>query len=418
MDVSSTVGAGSPSMGMVVLDLQTFMLVIGIGNLCFAGLMAAYARGAAAQPALRMWMWARVALGLCQAASWLNLQWNSPAFAQLICLSWIGGMALELAAYCLFFGFSQWRRLLYPATVLAMLVVACAQLRGVSVTQLIAIISFVVALFAGCMGSLLLWPRGGTPVLQRIIGANDTMLALAVLLWVWSSLRHSGAQATGSALIQSFAFFAGYMLMIVRGFGFLLLCKQEDDRKMLHLATVDSLTGLLNRHAFFAQAQALRQRPAGAAQMALLMLDLDHFKRINDRFGHATGDDALRLFAQAVQGVLAGRGILGRLGGEEFALALAAPLEEAFHVAEQLRVAVTDARLAAGGDAVTLTVSIGVAALASGEALNAGLARADQALYDAKRAGRNCVQAESAAANRVRGDMGSPVPCARQQSFA
>ena len=401
------------------------MLVIGIGNLSFAGLMAAYARGPVARPALRTWMWARVALGLCQVGSSLNMQWNSDAFAQLITLGWIGGMALELAAYCLFYGFAHWRRVLYPVTVLSMLVLAGAQLRGVSVTQLVALVSTVVGLFAATMGIVLLWPRGGTPVLQRIIGTTDAVMALAMLLWVWSILRHDSARAAGSALIQSFAFFSGYILMIVKGFGFLLLCKQEDDRKMLHLATVDSLTGLLNRHAFFDQAQALRQRANGASRLSLLMLDLDHFKRINDCFGHATGDAALHLFARAVQGVLAGRGVLGRLGGEEFALALAAPLDDTLQVAEQLRMAITQARLPAGSDAVTLSVSIGVAALVAGEALDACLARADQALYDAKRAGRNCVRAEQAAAMRVRAagvaaqaDPPGSVPLARQQFFA
>ena len=97
------------------------------------------------------------------------------------------------------------------------------------------------------------------------LGLNDIALAVTVLAWVGSGLLHDGTPEMGSPLIQSCAFMAGYMLMIVKGFGFLLLCKQEDDRKMLHLATVDSLTGLLNRHAFFEQALALRVHPAGAA---------------------------------------------------------------------------------------------------------------------------------------------------------
>jgi len=367
------------------------MLIIGLGNLSFAGLMASYARGSAAQPALRMWMWARVLLGLCQVASWANLTMEWPLLAQLIALGWIGGMAVEMAAYCQFFGYANWRRWLYPATATCMVVVGGAQIYGISVPELVTLISIVVGLFAGAMGTILLWPRGGTPALQRIIGMNDAGLALAILLWVWSGLRDDGAQAAGGGLIQSAALIAGYMLMIVKGFGFLLLCKQEDDRKMLHLATVDSLTGLLNRYAFFDQAEALRLGPAGKAQLSLLMLDLDHFKRINDRFGHATGDEALRLFAQTVQGVLAGRGIVGRLGGEEFALALACPLDQALHVAEELRAAVKAALLHTSGAPYEVTVSIGVAVLHAGETLTAGLARADQALYDAKGAGRNRV---------------------------
>lgn len=374
-----------------MLDLPTFLLIIGIGNLSFAGLMATYARGQAAQPGLRKWMWARVTLGLCQLASVANLRIESAMLGQAIALAWIGGMALEIAAYCLFFQFARWRRILYPAMGLAMSALFIAPFLGASVPQMVPLISMVVALFAGAMGAILLWPRSGTPVLQRIIGMNDAVLALAVLAWVWTSTGQEGPPSMGSAMVQSVAFIAGYILMIVKGFGFLLLCKQEDDRKMLHLATIDSLTGLLNRHAFFEQALARRAQPAGAAAMTLLMLDLDHFKQINDRFGHAGGDTALRQFSHAMQTVLAGRGILGRLGGEEFALALAVPLHEGLQLAEQLRLAAAAAPLATGGEPFVVTVSIGVASLQLGEAVDAGLARADHALYDAKRAGRNCI---------------------------
>jgi diguanylate cyclase (GGDEF)-like protein len=410
------------------------MLIIGIGNLSFAALMAAYARGPVAHPALRMWTWARVLLGTCQVASWGNLTLGYDALAQIISLGWIAGMAMELAAYCQFFGYANWRRLLYPATAVCMAVVAVAQLRGLSVAQTVTIISMAVGLFAGAMATVLLWPRGGTPMLQRMIGMTDAALALAILFWVWSGARPDGAQAAGGALIQSLALLAGYVLMIVKGFGFLLLCKQEDDRKMLHLATVDSLTGLLNRHAFFEQAQALRLRPAGAARMALLMLDLDHFKRINDRFGHATGDEALRLFAHTLRTTLAGRGVAGRLGGEEFALALAGTLDDALQVAEQVRAAVTAVLLPTSDAPYAVTVSIGVAALHVTEALDAGLARADQALYDAKRAGRNrvapsraireCIEVEAARASQAGVAMAGQenavlcVPHARQQFCA
>lgn len=374
-----------------MLDLPTFLLIIGIGNLSFAGLMATYARGQAAQPGLRKWMWARVTLGLCQLASVVNLRIESAMLGQAIALAWIGGMALEIAAYCLFFRFARWRRILYPAMGLAMSALFIAPFLGASVPQMVPLIALVVALFAGAMGTILMWPRSGTPVLQRIIGMNDAVLALTVLAWVWTGTGQEGPPSMGSALVQTVAFIAGYILMIVKGFGFLLLCKQEDDRKMLHLATIDSLTGLFNRYAFFEQARAMHARRSGTASLALMMLDLDHFKRINDQFGHATGDAALRLFATTVQTVLAGRGMIGRLGGEEFALALLAAPEEALQLAEQVRAAVAAAPLATDGVPCVVTVSIGVAMVQGGETVDAGLARADHALYEAKHAGRNCV---------------------------
>lgn len=369
-----------------MLDLPTFLLIIGIGNLSFAGLMAAYTRGPIAQPALSAWLWARVILGIAQIASCFNLQLGSPWLGLIISTGWFVGMALEVGAYCLFFRFTRWRRFLYPATALSIVIVVMAQASGATVVNLIPVVAVILAMFAGVIGTSLVWPRTGTPGLQRVIGINDLILSISLLAWAGLSLRADGSPIPGGTAIQSVAFMAGYVLMIVKGFGFLLLCKQEDDRKMLHLATVDSLTGVLNRYAFFKQAQGMR-----AASITVFMLDLDHFKQINDRFGHAAGDDALCLFAQTVQTVLAGRGVIGRLGGEEFALALAAPFDEAMQIAEAVRAAVTAAPLATVAGPCLVTVSIGVALLQAGEALATGLARADLALYGAKHAGRNRV---------------------------
>ena len=88
------------------------------------------------------------------------------------------------------------------------------------------------------------------------------------------------------------------MLLIVNGFGFLLLCKEKDDREMALLATTDSLTGLVNRRAFFERTDAARMLAARLRKpISLMMLDIDHFKSLNDRFGHACGDEALCVFA-------------------------------------------------------------------------------------------------------------------------
>jgi diguanylate cyclase (GGDEF)-like protein len=122
------------------------------------------------------------------------------------------------------------------------------------------------------------------------------------------------------------------------------------------------------------------------------MLDLDHFKQLNDNHGHACGDQALRLFAEAARGVLRDHDLMGRLGGEEFALALpGATLEGACHAAERLRIAVTELVLDCA-DTYRMSVSIGVVMIDPNEALTAALARADHALYVAKTSGRNRVE--------------------------
>jgi diguanylate cyclase (GGDEF)-like protein len=161
------------------------------------------------------------------------------------------------------------------------------------------------------------------------------------------------------------------------------------------LATTDSLTGLANRRAFFERAEAARLLSLRLRKpIALMMLDLDHFKQINDRFGHATGDEGLALFAAAARATLRDHDILGRLGGEEFALALpGTDLDGALQAAERLRHAITEAPLITSGATYVMTVSIGVVVIEANEALTAALARADHALYAAKSGGRNRVEA-------------------------
>lgn len=165
------------------------------------------------------------------------------------------------------------------------------------------------------------------------------------------------------------------------------------------MATHDPLTGVLNRRALFAQSQkAFARSQRGETPMALLMLDADHFKRINDAFGHQTGDEVLRELAQRLQGPLPASAHLGRYGGEEFLAVLPGLTPDAAHaVAERVRADLArpfdaGSRLADAG-IERLTVSIGMASFrGAADTLDAMLARADAALYRAKAAGRDRVE--------------------------
>lgn len=162
------------------------------------------------------------------------------------------------------------------------------------------------------------------------------------------------------------------------------------------LAATDTLTEVHNRHQFFALAEAewdaarLLGRP-----LAAMMLDIDHFKRVNDTHGHAAGDEVLRAVAQRCRAALRDGDVLGRYGGEEFALVLPGADESAaLLVAERLRALIGGAPLAVPGGEVPVTISVGVAAAGDTTAsLAALLNRADEALYAAKAAGRNRVTA-------------------------
>jgi len=162
----------------------------------------------------------------------------------------------------------------------------------------------------------------------------------------------------------------------------------------VHAADHDYLTGAPSRRAFFAAAEREQERARRTGSgLGLLLLDIDHFKRINDTHGHAVGDQVLRELVQLMQDVVRKVDVCGRLGGEEFAVLLPdAQLGTALAVAERLRTALDRALHPAPGTIrVAYTVSIGVAMLEEDESFAGLMARADAALYAAKTGGRNRV---------------------------
>lgn len=157
--------------------------------------------------------------------------------------------------------------------------------------------------------------------------------------------------------------------------------------KLVEMATRDSLTGMLNRPAFFER--AVRMCREARTPLAAIMVDIDHFKSINDRFGHAAGDTALRAVAQCLEGRSE---LAGRLGGEEFALLVSqGDPDEAWRAAETLRHDIAAREIDIETNVVRLSCSFGVAIGAPGDDIDDLLRRADAALYTAKRAGRNLV---------------------------
>ncbi|GEM44389.1 GGDEF domain-containing protein [Deinococcus cellulosilyticus] len=160
----------------------------------------------------------------------------------------------------------------------------------------------------------------------------------------------------------------------------------RDARSLAEQARTDELTGLLNRRAFFQASRKLLSEPH--QMLGLLVLDIDHFKSVNDRFGHLVGDEVLRQTAQTLQSNLRSGDLLGRVGGEEFIVLLNCPsLFDILQTADRLRVAVQDT--SNGSGTPTVTISIGVSLVESH--FEAALDRADQALYAAKSSGRNRV---------------------------
>jgi len=186
-----------------------------------------------------------------------------------------------------------------------------------------------------------------------------------------------------------------FLMTIATAFILLAMSKERTELRHKTAAMTDPLTGLLNRRAFLQDAEALlhqqisRDRPIG-----VLLIDLDHFKSINDRFGHAAGDKVLQIFAKTAQASLRQNDLVGRLGGEEFTVVLAdASIDNAYLVADRLRNAFAVAAAVIDGQALHATASIGVSVIVDpSQDLARLMTLADQALYLAKARGRNRVE--------------------------
>jgi diguanylate cyclase (GGDEF)-like protein len=189
--------------------------------------------------------------------------------------------------------------------------------------------------------------------------------------------------------------FAIEILLYVVGTAFIVLILAKD--RTVHIykmaAATDPLTGLLNRRGFFEAAGVLMAGNRGSmAPVSVLAFDLDHFKSINDRCGHAVGDAVLELFAKVARETLRASDVVGRLGGEEFVAVIPGARAEASIAAERVRSAFAAASIVRDGQRIAATVSIGVACGSPAAAVDLLITHADEALYRAKTNGRNRIE--------------------------
>jgi diguanylate cyclase (GGDEF)-like protein len=196
---------------------------------------------------------------------------------------------------------------------------------------------------------------------------------------------------------QGVIFLVGFMVILVSSVGFLLLHKERSEEAAQKLALIDPLTGAFNRRTFLelAEKEIARTRRARGS-LSLVMLDLDHFKLINDRNGHLAGDEVLKGVVAIVLTCLRKEDLLVRYGGEEFCMLLPnVAMDRATAMAERIREAVEAARFSFNGRTLSVTISVGVTSLSTGgnEDVDVLVNRADEALYAAKKSGRNRVVA-------------------------
>lgn len=227
-------------------------------------------------------------------------------------------------------------------------------------------------------------------------GAALIMLVLGLRVFVALSGQVELAQPqTAGALhwVQVVSFIAVMATALLGSTGFVLMVKERTDREILHLAMTDSLTQVPNRRALIDYAERMLGRRCGKP-VALLMIDVDLFKGINDAHGHLVGDEVLRQIAARMVGRLRRHDVLGRYGGEEFCVvAPDTDIEGALLLAESLRELIDSTPVVTESGEISVSISIGVSCFLSdgGRELKAVLTEADNALYVAKQSGRNRV---------------------------
>jgi diguanylate cyclase (GGDEF)-like protein len=228
------------------------------------------------------------------------------------------------------------------------------------------------------------WPAIAIPVM------HGAVLMLPIILG--DMLRSRDAASMGPVWIAAFG---AELLLYAIGTVFIIVMLMSDRAVSAHktAASVDPLTGLLNRRGFSEATARMIEREANAGRPVTVMIfDIDHFKSVNDRFGHAAGDDVLKIFSDVVVNNLRISDLVGRVGGEEFAALLPCNVEEALVAAERVREAFEASGIKVDDAPLETTVSIGIAGGPAQTELEVLMASADTALYQAKRGGRNRVE--------------------------
>jgi len=247
------------------------------------------------------------------------------------------------------------------------------------------------------------------------VGVHGAFLLLRPLLFKLAAPAEGAQPEAGIvAALSQFVVLESTLAVVLVAFGALMLTNEFITNELRHLAEVDPLTNVFNRRAFLTLLdKAISNAQRTQTTLPVLVMDLDHFKKVNDSWGHRAGDDVLRHFVMLAQRCLRKEDVMGRLGGEEFAIFLPnAGAGGAIAVAERLRAMVEAHPVVTEQRSIALTVSVGVTLCAGSESAGTALQRADEAMYLAKERGRNRVEMTVAPAAPLVPVTATPVPAA------
>ncbi len=313
-------------------------------------------------------------------------------------LAWIGAVSAVYVGIRQFFGLVPYigRTVLAATCVIALFIVAEFVLH--SQLLRLTLFSFYTCIGLGSAGWVILRKRDRIQTQGVVLYAATAILGLAVLHAFRLAIYLSGVEPVVSVLQPSpwglFFMVCGAVTVPAVFLALLLLIQTGLAEQMQAALTFDNLTKAYSRRSILAELDYELQRCARSGNaLGVLVLDIDHFKAVNDKYGHAAGDTALRHFANVVQSTVRASDRFGRLGGEEFVLiTYDCTPARAWRQALRVRDAVSATPLHIQGAFVSMTVSGGLAAFQPGDTADEILARADAALYRAKESGRNQIQ--------------------------
>lgn len=256
-----------------------------------------------------------------------------------------------------------------------------------------------IAFASFCTGMLLVYPvyrmitGSYTSKLKRLMGYLYVIVVIG--LFGRALLTLFTDQSMGfftPSVYQALSFLSLYLIMILENTGFILLYKEQADERLIRMAAYDDLTATLNRRTFIEQAEGvLTQLSRSKSAVSFILFDIDYYKTINDTYGHIAGDRLLAGMSALIQEKLKDVGLVGRFGGDEFAILLPGMNEEESDAAaEELRQSVEDMQLPS--IPVHVTISMGIVTLNKcfEPSVNKLYKWSDNALYEAKHRGRNC----------------------------
>ncbi len=377
------------------INIETILIVLVLGHLLTGALILAYTRQQKRSQAVNIFLISK----LLQPAAWVML--GARSIMPSMVLVAVGnstlftGAALELIALMILkSNYTQTVKRFYTALLLCCIIAfVAATAYGFPENVRITLASSITAILMIFPVYKLFADRQASR-LQMVIAALYTLTICFLIFRAVAALTTDlDMNLASTSIFNTWLFLLLYVVMLAGSTGFILLDKEKQDFELLKAASFDGLTNILNRKTFILHSKDLITLCLKKQEkISFLLIDIDDFKKINDRYGHFVGDAVLQNFADTIQKQLRGSDLFGRYGGEEFAILLpGADEKNVQEVAERLRSTIENSPVDAGSK-IRYTISVGFYSIHPDEETNIDTLYklCDQALYLAKSHGKNC----------------------------